>query len=126
MSFSARLGAGAAAFLLLAGAAHAEATLAKGVTRVQLAAPLVKAIDPVIDGRIWHCEGDACQANPMPGSRAQSLQRECEAAARTIGAFQTYQTGPEELAADKLARCNTQARAPRAEPQLQLQARAAR
>ena len=31
--------------------------LPKGVTMAHLATPLASPTDPVLDGRIWHCEG---------------------------------------------------------------------
>ena len=75
-----------------------------------LATPLTRPSDPVIDGRIWHCEATVCLAAPQSSARSQPLNRECERAAKVIGAFASYQTGPEMLDGEKLATCNTQAR----------------
>ena len=84
--------------------------LPKGVTMARLATPFTASEDPVLDGRIWHCDGVTCQVNASPSARAQSLARECESAASRLGAFETYQTGAVALEGDDLARCNAHAR----------------
>jgi hypothetical protein len=85
--------------------------LPKGVTLARLATPLAQPSDPVLDGRIWHCDGDLCRVNAATSAKAQSVARECESAAHTLGAFQSYQTGGAVLEGEDLARCNTHARA---------------
>ena len=84
--------------------------LRKGETVAMLAKPLRSPKDPVIDGRIWHCETDTCRAEPTRTSRAVALGRECSDAARSIGAFASYQTGDDMVSGDDLAKCNTSAR----------------
>ena len=84
--------------------------LPKGVTLARLATPLSQPTDPVMDGRIWHCEGAVCRVNAAPTARSQSLARECESAAHALGAFESYQTGGVTLEGDDLASCNAHAR----------------
>ena len=90
-------------------AASVEA-LPKGVTMARLATPLAAPADPVMDGRIWHCEGDTCRVNAAATARSQSIARECETASSALGAFEFYQTGARALEGDDLARCNAHAR----------------
>ena len=84
--------------------------LPKGVTMATLATPLAEPSDPVLDGRIWHCEGATCRVNAATSARAQSIGSECEDASHMLGAFETYQTGARTLEGDDLARCNAHAR----------------
>ena len=83
--------------------------LRKGETVAMLVTPLKSPKDPVIDGRIWHCEAATCRVAPLSSAHALALPRECSDAARMVGAFATYQTGDETLGADGLAKCNTSA-----------------
>ena len=107
----------AAAGLIIAGTAQADGqpttALARGSTMAVLATPLTRPSDPVIDGRIWHCDAAVCQAAFRSSARSQPLDRECAGAARVIGAFASYQTGAEALEGEKLAACNTKAHAAR-------------
>lgn len=84
--------------------------LPKGVTVARLSTPLARPADPVLDGRIWHCEGSTCRVAANTSAKSQSLARECGAAARELGAFESYQTGAATLDGDDLARCNAAAR----------------
>lgn len=84
--------------------------LPRGVTMAHLVTPLASPTDPVLDGRIWHCEGATCQVSAMSGAYRQSVASECGTAAKALGAFDTYQTGATALEGDDLARCNTHAR----------------
>ncbi len=105
-----------AALAVAAVAANAPApavtpvSLAKGVTYARLAIPLTRPADPVIDGRIWHCEAQTCRANATSTARVQSLGRECASAAKSLGAFELYQTGSDVVAGDDLGKCNTSAK----------------
>lgn len=85
-------------------------SLAKGAAYARLVTPLARPADPVLDGRIWHCEGQVCRANAFSTAHAQSLGRECASAARKLGAFEHYQNGSEVLQGEDLAKCNTSAR----------------
>ncbi len=84
--------------------------LPKGVTMARLATPLAQPTDPVMDGRIWHCEGAVCRVNAAATARSQTVARECESASHALGAFESYQTGGVALEGDDLARCNVHAR----------------
>ena len=85
-------------------------SLAKGASYARLVTPLSQPSDPVLDGRIWHCEGQVCRAGALGTAHAQSLGRECATVAKKVGAFESYQTGSDALAAEDLAKCNASAR----------------
>ena len=105
-----------AALAVAAVAANAPAptvtsvSLSKGASYARLTTPLTRAADPVIDGRIWHCEAQTCRAGAATTARAQSLGRECASAARALGAFEVYQTGSDVLGGEDLGKCNTAAK----------------
>lgn len=105
-----------AALAVAAVAANAPAptvtpvSLAKGATYARLTTPLTRSADPVIDGRIWHCEAQTCRAGATSTARVQSLGRECASAAKSLGAFESYQTGADVVAGDDLGKCNAAAR----------------
>jgi hypothetical protein len=84
--------------------------LRKGETVAVLATPLKSPKDPVIDGRIWHCEADTCRVSPLSTAHAEPLGRECADAAKMVGAFTSYQTGADTVDGEALAKCNTSAR----------------
>lgn len=84
--------------------------LPKGATVAHLATPLASPADPVLDGRIWHCDGATCTVGAASSARSQSLARECETASHALGAFDSYQTGSATLEGEDLARCNAHAR----------------
>lgn len=90
--------------------AFAKLDLRKGETVATLATPLKSPKDPVIDGRIWHCEASTCRVASFASAHALPLVRECSDAAKSVGAFASYQTGDEVLAGDSLTKCNTAAR----------------
>lgn len=83
--------------------------LPRGVTLARLVTPLTTPADPLVDGRFWHCEGATCRVPSASTAHVQSLARECESAARAIGAFESYQTGAAAVEGDDLARCNARA-----------------
>ncbi len=83
--------------------------LPHGVTMARLVTPLAQPVDPVLDGRIWHCEGATCRVNAATSARAQSIASECEDASHALGAFEFYQTGARSVEGDDLARCNAHA-----------------
>ena len=84
--------------------------LRKGETVATLATPLKSPKDPVIDGRIWHCEAATCRVGALTSAHAQTIGRECADAAKMVGAFASYQTGDEAVDGEALAKCNTSAR----------------
>ncbi len=84
--------------------------LRKGETVATLATPLKSPKDPVIDGRIWHCEAATCRVSPLSTAHAAPIGRECADAAKMVGAFASYQTGDETVDGEALAKCNTSAR----------------
>ena len=45
--------------------------------------------------------------SPQPTAESQPLPRECNRAARELGAFASYQTGSRALTAPELAKCNS-------------------
>ena len=85
-------------------------SLVKGASYARLTSPLARGADPVIDGRIWHCEGQVCRAAPLSTARSQPIGRECASVAHHVGALETYQTGADLLGGDDLAKCNAAAR----------------
>ena len=106
----AALVASASLSVVAASAADAPAQLPKGFSAARMSAPLKQRIDPVVDGRIWHCEGEDCSAAAQGGMRSQPIAVECKRAAQAIGAFSSYQSGPEVMTAEQLATCNASAK----------------
>jgi hypothetical protein len=98
----------AACFATLPAAAQ-TAALPKGASRVELATPLKTGFDPVIDGRIWHCDGSTCYANPMSTASGRSIVRECGDVASKTGVIASFQTGADVLTDDQLKTCNASA-----------------
>lgn len=88
----------------------AKLDLRKGETVAMLSTPLKTPKDPVIDGRIWHCEAATCRVSPLSSAHAEPLGRECADAAKLVGAFASYQTGADAMEGDALAKCNANAR----------------
>ncbi len=81
-----------------------------GVSLARLVTPLASGLDPVLDGRIWHCDGGECRASAFATASGRSLERQCASVARKVGPVESYQLGSESLGDDALARCNAQAR----------------
>ncbi len=92
-------GQGAEAF-----AAPAGVTLAT----LQTAPPV--PVHRVIDGRAWDCTNMACTAGAASDAQSQPVPRECNRAARELGAFASYQTGSRTLTEPELAKCNAGAK----------------
>lgn len=88
----------------------AKLDLRRGETVAMLVTPLKSPKDPVIDGRIWHCEAATCRVSPLSTVHAQAIGRECATAAKQVGAFASYQTGDETVDGEALSKCNASAR----------------
>lgn len=85
--------------------AHAE-TLNDGASKAVLASPASTPMEGVIDGRIWRCAGATCVANANDAADVQKISTECHRAAKWLGQFTEYQTGPKALTASELTACN--------------------
>ena len=81
-----------------------------GVTEATLAVAPPVPVHRVIDGRAWDCKDAACTAAAAADAESQPLPRECNRAARELGAFAAYQTGRRALTETELAKCNSGAR----------------
>ena len=89
----------------------AEAVAAPpGVTMATLAVAPPVAVHRVIDGRAWDCADMSCTARAAADAESQPVPRECNRAARELGAFAAYQTGGRTLSAPELAKCNAGAK----------------
>ena len=84
--------------------------LSRGASVVRLSAALRAPVDPVLDGRIWHCDGADCRSAPFATVSGRSLVRQCENLARKVGAVESYQVGSETLTTADLAQCNADAK----------------
>ena len=62
----------------------------------------------VLDGRVWRCEGSACQASGH--GRSQALGRECARVARKLGPLSAFSRDGVSLIGADLDRCNREAR----------------
>jgi ethanolamine utilization microcompartment shell protein EutL len=91
---------------LAAGAAHAASPLPDGQSQAVLANPAPHAMEAVIDGRIWRCEGTSCVALANDSADQQSVPKECHRAAIWLGKFVSYQTGPKILSDAEVSACN--------------------
>jgi hypothetical protein len=103
------IAAAAALFSTVAQPVAAE-PLPKGASLVKLATPLRSGMDPVLDGRIWHCDGDTCRAGAFSTASARSLVNQCGDVAHKLGPVALFQVGDEVVSDEDLARCNAQAR----------------
>ena len=90
--------------------ASAQASLGRGESLAMLESPLKSGFDPVVAGRIWHCDGDACRASAMGSASGKSLVRECGDVAAKAGAVASFQTGDATVSADDLKKCNANAK----------------
>ena len=102
-----------AALSLAASQASAQSgfePLPSGASLVRLASPLATPVDPVLDGRIWHCDGADCRSASFATVSGRSLVRQCENLARKVGVVESYRVGSETLAAADLALCNAVAK----------------
>ena len=86
--------------LALAGAPHASARA--GAMVATLAAPLEAPRQEIMDGAMWRCAGDRCQA-PAQGSRPLVV---CQRVAKQFGAVSRFASPRGELSAEELTRCN--------------------
>jgi hypothetical protein len=91
---------------LAAGAATAAPALPDGQSQAVLLNPAPHAVEAVIDGRIWRCEGANCVALANDSADQQSIPKECHRAAVWLGKFTSYQTGPKALSDTELSACN--------------------
>jgi len=92
----------AAAAAILAGGWPA---LAGSRVEAKLAQPVAAPVEKIVDGRIWKCDGSLC-VGATSLSTAQPLKRECQRAARELGAFVAYKSGGRELDEAGLKACN--------------------
>lgn len=101
----------AAQLFLLAAVALAGApatAIAQGASTgysATLAAPAPAAKKAVVNGVVWHCEGDTCAA-PLDGARPIIA---CGKMVRAFGTVTRFATPKAELSAEDLARCNAAA-----------------
>ncbi len=102
----------AALSLMLSCACQAAPAFAAepGVTEATLSIAPPIPVHRVIDGRAWDCKDAACTASAASDAESQPIARECNRAARELGAFAAYQTGRRALTAAELAKCNSGAR----------------
>lgn len=70
-----------------------------------LKAPVAKPTTTEIDGRVWKCEGDACEGSGDGAS--QSLKRECKHVAAELGALKAYKSENGSLDGAAVEVCNT-------------------
>jgi hypothetical protein len=81
-----------------------------GATVATLAVAPPVPVHRVIDGRAWDCADMTCTASAAADAESQPVPRECNRAARELGAFAAYQTGSRALTAPELAKCNSGAK----------------
>ena len=95
-----------AATLTLAATLAGQFTIAKaapaGAYAAVLVTPLAAPRREIVDGAIWHCQGDRCAA-PADGARAQTV---CAKVARKFGPLTSFATPQGALSAEQLNRCN--------------------
>ena len=90
--------------------AMAQTALGRGESLATLATPLTNGFDPVLAGRIWHCDGGYCRASAMGSASGKSLVRECGDVAAKAGEITAFQTGDASVSADDLKKCNANAK----------------
>lgn len=73
-----------------------------GAYAAVLVTPLAAPRREIVDGTVWHCEGDRCAA-PADGARAQAV---CGKVARRFGPVTSFATPQGALSAEQLTRCN--------------------
>jgi hypothetical protein len=81
-----------------------------GVTLATLKIAPPVAVHRIIDGRAWDCVDMSCTARAAADAESQPVPRECNRAARELGAFAAYETGSRTLTAPELAKCNAGAK----------------
>ena len=98
----------AAQLFLLAAVAFAAPVTAQSPSAgysATLAAPAPAAKKAVVNGVVWHCEGDTCAA-PLDGARPAIA---CGRMVRAFGTVTRFASPKGELSAEDLARCNAAA-----------------
>lgn len=87
---------------LIASAAYAapQPPAAEARLKAAVSAPMEK----IFDGRVWRCENDVCLGSRS--TKSQPPVRECQRAARELGAFASYRSGSTYLSDAQLAACN--------------------
>jgi hypothetical protein len=100
------------ALTLIAACAAQTAVFAAppGATQATLQVAPPAPVHRIIDGRAWDCADTTCVAHAAADAESQPTPRECNRAARELGAFVSYQTGPRTLTDSELAKCNAGAR----------------
>ena len=91
-------------------AAFAQTALARGESLATLEKPLTTGFDPVVAGRIWHCDAGACRAAAMSTASGKSIVRECGDVAAKAGTLVSFQTGDTSVSGDDLKKCNANAK----------------
>ena len=82
---------------------------ASAASKAILITPPAKPSARVFDGRVWHCDGSACQARGR--GRSQGVVRECARVARKLGPLLAYARDGVALDEASLQHCNREARA---------------
>ena len=92
----------AASLVALMAASAPAAAGPAAVLHAELAAPLERPAEVIVDGRMWSCSGNACTsrgADPRPAVACRKL-------ARKVGAVSRFASPQAELDAAALATCN--------------------
>ena len=94
--------AAATAILTLSAAQFA---FAGDKAEAQLQTPVAAPFEKIVDGRVWRCDGASCVGATSIGAR-QPVLRECKRAAKALGSFVSYRSGPRELTGEDAKACN--------------------
>ena len=96
------IGLRTAGALLTAILVASPATAQSGTIRAELAAPLERGRQVIINGTVWNCSGTVCTAR---GDEARPAVA-CRKLARKVGPIARFVTPQAELDAAGLAACN--------------------
>jgi hypothetical protein len=83
----------------------ARAAPRSGSFAASLASPLTEPRREIIDGTLWRCEGDRCNA-VADGSRAVMT---CRKVSKKFGTVSRFSTPDGDLSTEDLSRCNASA-----------------
>ena len=95
-----RIAAACAALSLIASPAFAYVPIT-----ATLATPATSASEPIIDGLIWRCAAETCQARQA--DRFHFGVSTCKALARRVGRISAFTAGSRSLSAEELEQCNS-------------------
>lgn len=89
-------------------AAFVAPAFARDLYTIKLAAPVAEQTRIIALNTIWDCEGDTCLARADHGANVRS----CRQFVRESDGLRivSYGTADDQLSADEVARCNTDAR----------------